>query len=363
MTLYRKYRPQTFAELVDQNHIKITLQNQLETGKVGHAYLFTGPRGLGKTTTARLLAKALNCLNRKEGEYEPCNKCDSCKEIIEGRALDLVEIDAASHTGVDNVRENIIAAARTAPSSRKYKIFVIDEVHMLSISAFNALLKTLEEPPFYVVFILATTEVHKVPETIISRCQRFDFKRIPVNDIVKRLKYICEQEKIEVEEDVLKNIAHRSEGSIRDAESVLGQLFALGEKKINKEIAELVIPRSDFLLVFDFFELVAQKRTDQALEKLNKLVEEGVGLKEFLEDLIEMVRKILLIKINPKLNEYTHLNLDETLEKKLIEAAQKYPLAQLIRIIETFLDYKTKIALASLPQLPLELAVFELTKK
>src|SRR3989339_1510562 len=179
VALYRKYRPKNFSDVTNQNHIKITLQHEIESNHLGHAYLFCGPRGTGKTTLARLLAKAVNCLDLKNN-YEPCNECDSCKEILEHRSLDIIEIDAASHTGVDNVRENIINNARFTPAKSKYKVFIIDEVHMLSISAFNALLKILEEPPKEVIFILCTTEVHKIPATIISRCQRFDFKRISV---------------------------------------------------------------------------------------------------------------------------------------------------------------------------------------
>ncbi|PIT89446.1 MAG: DNA polymerase III, subunit gamma and tau, partial [Candidatus Levybacteria bacterium CG10_big_fil_rev_8_21_14_0_10_36_7] len=188
LALYRKYRPQVFSDIVGQNHIKVTLKNEIETGSLGHAYLFSGPRGSGKTTTARIFAKALNCLNRKKNESEPCNKCESCREIIDGNSLDLLEMDAASHTGVDNVRENIIHNSRFTPVKRKYKIFIVDEVHMLSISAFNALLKTLEEPPSYVVFILATTETHKIPLTIKSRCQHFSFGRVGVEDMISKLK-------------------------------------------------------------------------------------------------------------------------------------------------------------------------------
>lgn len=202
-TLYRKYRPQTFAEAVGQNHIKLTIQSELATDKIAHAYLFCGPRAVGKTTFARLVAKAINCLNRQEGSFEPCDKCESCQEIVLGRALDIIEIDAASNTGVDNVRDNIIASARVSPSKSKYKVFIIDEVHMLSISAFNALLKILEEPPKRVVFILCTTETHKVPATIISRCERFDFKRIGLVDIVKKLSHIVREEKVKVDKDIL----------------------------------------------------------------------------------------------------------------------------------------------------------------
>ena len=177
LSLYRKYRPQTWAELIGQDPIKLTLQKELETSKLAHAYLFSGPRGTGKTTAARLLAKALNCAERPDGKSEPCNRCSSCEEISRSQSIDVLEIDAASHTGVDNIRENIIDSARFSPTKSRYKIFIIDEVHMLSTSAFNALLKTLEEPPAHVFFILATTEPFKLPSTILSRCQRFDFKK------------------------------------------------------------------------------------------------------------------------------------------------------------------------------------------
>ncbi len=191
--IYIKYRPALFEDLVGQNHIKVTLQNEIENNRIAHAYLFSGPRGVGKTTTARLLAKAINCEDKKT--TEACDKCSFCKEINAKRSMDVIEIDAASHTGVDNVRENIIENSRFTPQHLKYKVFIIDEVHMLSLSAFNALLKTLEEPPEHVIFILATTEIHRVPETIISRCQRFDFKRVNIDDLISRLKYIAGKEK------------------------------------------------------------------------------------------------------------------------------------------------------------------------
>jgi DNA polymerase-3 subunit gamma/tau len=274
-TLYRKYRPQSFKDLVDQNHIRITLINELESGRIAHAYLFTGPRGVGKTTIARLFAKSLNCKKRKKDSAEPCNECSSCKDIMKGRLLDLVEIDAASHTGVDNVRQNIIDNSRVATVSSTYKVFIIDEVHMLSISAFNALLKTLEEPPENVVFILATTEVHKVPQTIISRCQRFDFQKVGVKDLVLRLNTIISQEKVQVDEPVLKAIAMASDGSVRDAESMLGQVLSLGEKKVTMDHIDLIVPHSDDTLVIQFLSLIAMENTAASIELVNRLVEEG----------------------------------------------------------------------------------------
>ena len=206
-TLYRKYRPQTFAEVAGQEPIKVTLGFEVTAERLAHAYLFCGPRAIGKTTMARLLAKSVNCLKRKKGSADPCNACATCKEITEGSSLDVIEIDAASHTGVDNVRETIIASARLAPSHSKYKVFIIDEAHMLSTAAFNALLKIMEEPPAHVIFILCTTEAHKLPATIVSRCQRFDFKKIPYAEIIKKLGRIAAEEDIKIEAPVIEAIA------------------------------------------------------------------------------------------------------------------------------------------------------------
>ncbi len=239
--LYRKYRPKTFAEVAGQEHVKAALANEVATGHVAHSYLFSGPRGVGKTSLARIFAKALNCgAAAKAGE--PCGTCETCAEIAEGRALDVVEIDAASHTGVDNVREQIIENARFAPSKLGWKVFIIDEVHMLSTSAFNALLKTLEEPPARVVFVLATTELHKLPATVVSRCQRFDFRKIPAAELIARLEDLAKKEGFTAEASVLETVARLSEGCLRDAESLLSQIFALGEKKITAETAALVLP-------------------------------------------------------------------------------------------------------------------------
>src|SRR5690242_6333091 len=225
--LYRKYRPKTFADVAGQEHVKAVLKNEAAAGRAAHSYLFAGPRGVGKTSLARIFAKALNCVSRaKDGD--PCGVCEACQEIAEGRALDVIEIDAASHTGVDNVREEIVEHARFAPAKLAWKVFIIDEVHMLSTSAFNALLKTLEEPPDKVVFILATTELHKLPATVISRCQRFDFRRIDQAALTARLKGLAEKEGYAVDADVLETIARSSDGCLRDAESLLSQLLALG---------------------------------------------------------------------------------------------------------------------------------------
>jgi DNA polymerase-3 subunit gamma/tau len=362
LTLYRKYRPQTFKDVVNQNHIKVTIRNEIETGKVAQAYLFYGPRGIGKTTMARLLAKAVNCEKRKEKESEPCDECPSCQEISDGRALDVIEIDAASHTGVDNVRENIINNARFSPSKSKYKVFIIDEVHMLSVPAFNALLKTLEEPPKHVIFILATTEIHKVPLTIVSRCQRFDFRRIGLADLVESLKGTVRQEGIKVADRILESIARHSEGSIRDAQSLLGQVLALGEKEITPAQAELVIPRSNFNLVAELVEYLIRKNTEGGINLINRLVEDGIDLGQFTADLIEFLRKILLLKISGSLKEFS-FELEEEIEKKISLLAKEIEIKKLISIIDLFILKKQELKYAFISQLPLELAVVEIASE
>ncbi len=359
VTLYRKYRPQTFGEVVGQNHIKITLQNELETGRVSHAYLFSGPRGLGKTTIARLLAKSVNCLNRKDGQSEPCNQCDSCKEIVEGHALDVIEIDAASHTGVDNVRENIINNARFTPSSRKFKVFIIDEVHMLSTSAFNALLKTLEEPPSHAIFILATTEIHKIPQTIISRCQRFDFRKVSRAEMLERLNWIIKQEKKQVDSEILDNISHYAEGCLRDAETILGQVLSLDDKKITKEQAELVIPTSRIEMVLELISHLTKKDSASAIALVNRLIQEGVDLQRFASDLIEVLRKVLLIKIDSSLEEFSH-GFGQRLEEQISAVSKEVNLKDLVLIINVFIKAKQDMKSAEISQMPLEIAIVEI---
>jgi len=300
MTLYRTYRPQTFGQIVGQKPIKLAIQNQILQDRVAHAYLFTGPRGVGKTTTARILAKSLNCTKRKKDQFEPCNQCQSCLEITKGTSLDLEEKDAASNRGIDEIR-NLKEKTRFAPSKSEYKIFIIDEVHMLTIPAFNALLKTLEEPPAKTVFILATTEPFKLPDTVISRCQRFDFKPIVKTQIVNFLATIIRKEGVQVEKSILENIALRSDGCLRDALSMLGQIMALGISKTDKKItwqeAELVIPRSDRKLIQSLVEFLESGKIKLSIELINQLVEQGVDLEQFSLDLIDYLRERMLRKI------------------------------------------------------------------
>ncbi len=352
LALYRKYRPKTFAEVTGQNHIKVTLENELRNGTVAHAYLMTGQRGVGKTTLARIFAKAANCLERKQatadggaGESEPCNHCAACTEQNENRSLDVIEIDAASNTGVDNVRENIIEHVRFAPTSRKYKVFIVDEVHMLSTSAWNALLKTLEEPPAHAMFIMATTEVHKVPATILSRCQRFDFKRIPPAEMIKRLTHLAVEEGVKVDPEVLHTIVHQSDGCLRDAESTLEQVLSLGEKHIDVEAASLVLPRSNADLVRQFVDTLAARQSTAGIMLVNRLVEEGVDLGQFAGEAVEYLRMLLLLKLGAP---------QDVIDT---EATKHLGAAHLARMIDSMLSARVELKTAPIPQLPLELVV------
>jgi DNA polymerase-3 subunit gamma/tau len=359
-TLYRKYRPQTFADTVGQNYIKIILEHQIATDNLAHAYLFCGPRAVGKTTLARVVSKAVNCLNRQAGQAEPCGICEACVEIAAGRALDIIEMDAASHTSVDNVRENIIANARVAPVKLQKKVFIIDEAHMLSTAAFNALLKTLEEPPSNVLFILCTTEIHKLPLTIISRCQRFDFKRISLVDSMKKLQVIVQKEGIEIDKKILESVARQADGHMRDAESLLGQLLNVSGKKITEAEASLVIPRNNLAEVIALLQFIAQKEASSSIRLINKLLDEGVDLKVFVTDTVEILRKILFLKISPDLIQQFGLDLGEQLELKLTEMKNSLSHEQIIYLIENLTKAREEMKQSFIIQLPLELVIMKI---
>ena len=359
-TLYRDYRPSNFAQVFGQNHIKITLQNEIASHKNAHAYLFCGPRAVGKTTLARVMAKTLNCENRKDGESEPCNICASCVSINNGKHMDVIEIDAASNTGVDNVRENIITSARTVPGTAKFRVFIIDEVHMLSISAWNALLKILEEPPKQVVFILCTTEIHKVPLTIISRCERFDFKRISIADIVSKLQNIISLEKAEVDTEILEAIARQSGGHLRDAESLLGQVLSLGSGRITWAEAELIIPRHRHNEIIDLLEDISKKDVAGAIRLVNDIVDGGFNLKNFVSEGIVVLRKILLSKANPGLPESLGLDLGDSLELRISALSSELKIEQIISYLEAFLSVYNNNTSTFIAQLPLEMKIVEL---
>ena len=356
-TLYRKYRPQTFADVIGQEHIVQTLKNEIANGKVAHAYLFSGPRGVGKTTTARILAKSINCTNRKEGEFEMDNTCQSCLEITSGKSIDVIEIDAASHTGVDNVRENIIENAQFKPTKLKYKVFIIDEVHMLSTSAFNALLKTLEEPPEYIVFILATTELHKLPATIISRCQRFNFQKIGYQNMLGRLKNLIKQENIEIEESVLGRIISKSDGCLRDAESLLGQVLSIGKKQITEADTDLILPATNIDSVLEYIKALKDGTAKNALDLINNLNNDGVNFNQFSLELIETLRAIMVAQNNA--GKELWFEYSEYAQKEMTKLAKEIPPEKLILMIERALEKKQAIKFSPLSQLPLEILAVE----
>jgi DNA polymerase-3 subunit gamma/tau len=373
-TLYRKYRPQTFAEVVGQQPIVQTLTNALKHNRLGQAYLFTGPRGTGKTTTARLLAKAINCTDRQGAgssrrsaaeadssrrsfaEAEPCLKCAHCLAMAEGKSLDVIEIDAASNTGVDNIRE-LRETAKLPPSLAAFKIYIIDEVHMLSTGAFNALLKTLEEPPRHVIFILATTALHKVPDTIVSRCQRFDFSRFPLDKIVEKLTKIAKSEKVKIDDQALEMIALAAEGGMRDAESLLTQVIALEDKEVTAAEVASILGITEQQKVEQLTEHLADKDLRQSLLLINRLVENGSDLYVFSNSLLHYLRQMLLLSIDPKLANELSFELTKEQSKKMVDLAQKLTTKNILILLELFQTARKEIRSATLPQLPLEIAV------
>jgi DNA polymerase-3 subunit gamma/tau len=339
MSLYQKYRPQEFDSLSGQEHVKKTLKNALKRSLIAHAYLFCGPRGTGKTTTARLIAKSLNCPDFNFETGDPCNKCKICKAITNSELIDVIEIDAASNRGIDEIRE-LKETIRFAPTLAKNKVYIIDEVHMLTNEAFNALLKTLEEPPENVFFILATTEVHKIPETILSRCQRFDFRRISTLDIVERLKFIAKTEKLEYEDEALEIIAIYSDGGLRDSISIMDQLAVSG--KVTAEETKMHLGTTGVDTLYKFLEYLETCDDKSAIEIVHSLHEQGSNIKQFENDILKIAREKLHIAIQK----------NDTKSKQ-----------SLLGLIETWQEIHNEFKQSFIPELALEVLIVKVCNK
>jgi DNA polymerase-3 subunit gamma/tau len=352
--LYRKWRPQTFEEVVGQEHVTQTLRNALATGRVGHAYLFAGLRGTGKTTMARLLAKAVNCLD-PDPAARPCNTCAVCRAVAEGRLLDLIEIDAASHTSVDDVRE-LRDKVGFNPNECRYKVYIIDEVHRFSGSAFDALLKTIEEPPDHAIFVLATTEIHKVPDTILSRCQRFDFRRIAVRRIVARLQKLAQAEGGSAEPEALAVIARSATGSLRDAESLLDQLMATGEGRVTLAQVQATLGTVDAALVAGLVDSLAARDVAAGLALINEALDQGTDLRQFTRQIVNHLRHMLLLKLQGE----ALLDLAAEAVETLKAQAERMSTPELLQAVKQFNQAETELRGGWQPQLPLELALVEL---
>jgi len=350
---YRRWRPQTLAEVVGQEQVTKTLQNALSSSHVSHAYLFCGPRGTGKTSTGRILAKAVNCLTN-EGKGEPCNACEMCQAITEGRALDVIEIDAASNTGVENIRD-LRERVNYVPNEARFKVYIIDEVHMLSTSASNALLKTLEEPPPHVIFVLATTEVHKVLPTIMSRCQRFDFRRISQADVVAKLTQIGKKEALKIESEALQLIARAATGSLRDAENLLEQLTTYYGKKVTLQQVQTILGIAGDWRAKEMVKYIVDNDVAAGVSTINSINSDGLDLRQFNRELVAYLRALLLAKTGS----VESIDLPAEDIEELKELAGKASLSQILKAVKLF--GQLDISLDNYSTLPLELALVDAT--
>lgn len=354
VALYRQWRPRMFHDVVGQDHISRTLKNAIKTNRIVHAYLFTGPRGTGKTSTAKILAKAVNCLAPEEGEA--CNECPSCTRINAGNSMDIVEIDAASNRGIDEIRD-LREKVKYAPVEGKYKIYIIDEVHMLTTEAFNALLKTLEEPPKHVIFILATTEPHKVPLTVLSRCQKFDFKRIGNRFVVDRLKEICRAEGLKVTEPALQVLAQKAEGSMRDALSLLDQCLSFSEDEITEETIGAVLGTVDGEFIKNMVSSLAEKDYGALITMIDNLMQEGKDIRQFAHDVVEYFRNLVLVKVSHASS--NKLDLPDLLYQTLLEQSRLFSPDRLFQMLEVLSEGETQLRFSSQPRITLELSLIK----
>ncbi|MFA6111003.1 MAG: DNA polymerase III subunit gamma/tau [Candidatus Latescibacterota bacterium] len=351
----RKWRPRRFDQVVAQDHITTTLQRAVTAGRIAHCYLFCGPRGCGKTTTARILAKALNCANRIGAD--PCDECPSCRSIAEGTNMNVLEIDGASNNSVDDVRE-LREVVRYVPTEGQYKIYIIDEVHMLSTSAFNALLKTLEEPPPHVVFVFATTEVQEVPETILSRCQRFNFRRIPAPEIAAHLRTIAEAEGVAADEEALFLLAARAEGALRDAESLFDQVLSLDPQRLTVASVQQVLGLVDGGIYFEATEALAAAEPRRVLDLVARVVDSGADVEEFLRGLVEHCRRLFFLRVQ---GAATGLDVAESEVPRYQQAAEAFTVEDLLRVLQSLLELQGEVRRSLQPRFRVELALVRLS--
>ena len=349
-----KYRPQSFLDVIGQDHVTQTLINAFKKNRVGQGYIFTGPRGVGKTTTARILAKGLNCKNSKNGN--PCNKCNICDEITEYRNLDVLEIDGASNRGIEEIR-NLRELIKFSPMNSLYKIFIIDEVHMLTNQAFNALLRTLEEPPAHGKFIMCTTDIHKVPDTIISRCQRFDFNRISINDIKESVNSILSEEKINSDLESVEAIAVKSEGSMRDALSILDQIIAFSDNKINYKDVEKILGLVSSELYFRLTNSINDKNSDLLLETLTEIRNGGIPIDDVVKGLNVHIRNLMYASLNDGVKA---LEMSDDLKKEYVKSSKLWDIRDLLRITEVLNDLELNINRSNQPYIMFEISALKL---
>ncbi len=355
LVLARKWRPQVFEEVVGQRHITQTLQNAISQGRVAHAFLFTGARGVGKTSTARILAKALNC--ESGPNINPCNQCTTCHEISSGTSMDMIEIDGASNRGIDEIRE-LRENVRYTPAKSRYKIYIIDEVHMLTREAFNALLKTLEEPPPHIIFVFATTEPHKIPATILSRCQRYDFKRIPLKEIIGSLKRVVEEEKVQIGPQGLFAIAQQSEGSLRDAQSLLDQVISYGGKDIRDEDIIEVLGLIDRKILHETIEAIANRNSERCMEIVESVYQYGYDLQHFCRELLQYFRNLILMKVSQQPEGFIELP-EEELEI-LKKQSERFQFDHLNHLFSLLLKGEEEIAQSTFSRIMLEMTLLRM---